>query len=475
MLKEDCTRVRSVRLGLVVGAGAADTDLSTTAAPQPRDPVERGAARAGSVTSALTFDDFADVSHANAGTAVAAARAAESSTVAGAGAGAGVDAGAGAETEETVVVEVAEEGRARQRPGKGETLDDALGGDGAECSGGVVTTAPEDGGQDAAAVSPANANRGGPPPSTDASLSTSHHGDTLWLGPARGSASSRLSGDGGEATADRFTPATTAATAISSTSVAPPGLRPRVAVREGDGTGTNGSSGVGGATPGGNKDDEYDDGAARAQRHPKREGGVGGLGEGEGGGAAEWWREALGPTSRRPVTRRSLVGVGAVGGGTRSAGCIWEQHGGGGGQTSDNNCSIVCGGYSGERRRSRGAAPICGFSTESKQRDLEDFLKRRCVAGGGGAGRRIARFWGIGACRKRVSRLTHTWCRCWVVCYVSQIFFVQEQGCGGADDDCLPRFRHAPLHSGDFSMSTYVVQLLPHSVVSSTVRGTFCR
>ena len=85
--------------------------------------------------------------------------------------------------------------------------------------------------------------------------------------------------------------------------------------------------------------------------------------------AAEWWREAREPSStqQRPVTRRSLVG-----GSSRSAACLsWR-----GGDTR--------GGPSTSRAGRGGAglavAPMCGFSTESKQRRLEGCLKRRCGA-----------------------------------------------------------------------------------------------
>ncbi|CAM9511657.1 unnamed protein product [Pylaiella littoralis] len=118
--------------------------------------------------------------------------------------------------------------------------------------------------------------------------------------------------------------------------------------------------------------------------------------EREGEGAAEWWRGALGPTSRRPVTRRSLISGGVAVGGARNASCTWLQleegkarggraprgesgwshdgmvYGGDGG-----NASGGCGGGGGGPRPWSSAAPICDFSTELKQRNLEEFLNRR--------------------------------------------------------------------------------------------------
>lgn len=292
----------------------------------------------GSVTSALTFDDYAELSHAITNTAVPAEEA-QSSAV----------AGAPAEGEQEV-----------HGLKKGETLDNTLGGGGAECSGGGDTTPSPEDGEDAEEAGEPSSTNGVPPPSAD-------RGDNLGLGPARASMPSRLSSGGRETTTGR-SPSTTAAD---------------VAASEGAGMGQHGSSGVDGATGGDGNNGEHNNGPNRAQRHTEGDE----EGEGEGEGAAEWWREALGPTSRRPVMRRSLVSGGAIGGGTRTAGCISEQQGEGAGQRNDEN-RMVCSGDDGgsssggvERRRSRAAAPICGFSTESKHRNLEDFLKRRCDLG----------------------------------------------------------------------------------------------
>lgn len=363
--KEACT-APVLCVGVVAGA-AAGTDISTTATPQQRAPEERGAARVGSATSTLTVDDDADLSRAN--TALAAAEAG-SSTVA--GAGTGVEEGVGAE--ETAVAEEKEE----QGPKKGETLDNTPG-DGAGCSGGITTTITSAGGQGGAeAVAPAST-EGVPLPSGDAALSTDDGGDTLELGQPRGSTSSRLSSDGRETVTGGFMPAATAATA-STTSDAPRGLRPHAAASEGAGTDKNGSSDIDGATAG---DGDNYTGPAHAQQHPKCGG------EWEGEGVAEWWCEALEPRSRRPITRRSLVSGGAIGGAiggwTRGAGCVRERQEETAGQREGDKRITYDGGDDGgsggsERRRSRTAAPICGFSTESKHRDLEDFLKHRCDA-----------------------------------------------------------------------------------------------
>lgn len=108
---------------------------------------------------------------------------------------------------------------------------------------------------------------------------------------------------------------------------------------------------------------------------------------GEGEVAAAWWRDALAPTSRRPVTRRSLM----CDGGTKSLGCIRGQREEEAARASEPDeysgyrwsvDGMLCGdeGEGGDRRRSATAAPICGFSTESKHRDLGDFLNRRCGA-----------------------------------------------------------------------------------------------
>ncbi|CAN0512582.1 unnamed protein product [Ectocarpus sp. 12 AP-2014] len=137
--------------------------------------------------------------------------------------------------------------------------------------------------------------------------------------------------------------------------------------------------------------DAQDDTGGGGQGEREAEGhGRNGGGEGGGGSAAEWWREALGPTWRRPETRRSLDHGGGVDGrGAPQGTCCtwgpWEEGAGGEcglhersgcGWTSDGT---VQGGEGcrGGRRRASTAAPICGFSTESKQRNLEDFLKRR--------------------------------------------------------------------------------------------------
>lgn len=88
--------------------------------------------------------------------------------------------------------------------------------------------------------------------------------------------------------------------------------------------------------------------------------------EEEGSVVAEWWRDALTPSSRRPITRRSLVG-----GTAENSGCIWGLEGRKGSE-----------GGVGYRTRDYGGrpatAPTCDFSTESKQRGLEGCLQRRC-------------------------------------------------------------------------------------------------
>ncbi|CAM9826954.1 unnamed protein product, partial [Ectocarpus sp. 12 AP-2014] len=130
-------------------------------------------------------------------------------------------------------------------------------------------------------------------------------------------------------------------------------------------------------------------GGGQGEREAERHGRNGG-GEGGGGSAAEWWREAPGPTSRRPETRRSLDHGGGVDGrgAPQGTGCTWgpweEGAGGGCGLHERSGCGwtpdgTVQGseGFRGGRRRASTAAPICGFSTESRQRNLEDFLKRR--------------------------------------------------------------------------------------------------
>ncbi|CBN80497.1 hypothetical protein Esi_0052_0195 [Ectocarpus siliculosus] len=137
-------------------------------------------------------------------------------------------------------------------------------------------------------------------------------------------------------------------------------------------------------------DDQDDTGGGRQGEREGEGHGRNGGGEGGAGSAAEWWCEALGPTSRRPVTRRSLDHSGGVAGrgapqGTGGTWGPWEEDPGGGcGQHERSGCGwtsdgTVQGGegYRGGRRRASAAAPNCGFSTESKQRNLEDFLKRR--------------------------------------------------------------------------------------------------
>lgn len=82
--------------------------------------------------------------------------------------------------------------------------------------------------------------------------------------------------------------------------------------------------------------------------------------------AAEWWREAMLPSSRRPVTRRSLVGAA-----TASCTDLWQDRRGSErdmkGATADANSLDV--------RPS--TAPTCDFGTELKQRGLEGYLQRR--------------------------------------------------------------------------------------------------
>ncbi|CAM9377759.1 unnamed protein product [Scytosiphon promiscuus] len=164
---------------------------------------------------------------------------------------------------------------------------------------------------------------------------------------------------------------------------------------EATGIGTASSSGTLRATiedrdnaPGSHNLDEVVNGGSGGgiASHPASGGDTEEAGGGEG--AAAWWRDALAPTSRRPVTRRSLVCSRAAGGGTRSTGCIrgsrkevgvrvseprehgecrWSVHGTVYGAEASG----------GDRRRSATAAPICGFPTESKHRGLEDFLNRR--------------------------------------------------------------------------------------------------
>lgn len=316
----------------------------------------------GSVTSALTFDDYTDLSHAN--TAAVAAAEAESSTVTGAGAvGAAAEEAAGAAAEQADVAQGHDEGE--EAPGNNSLACGA----GAERSSGLTTT-PGGGRHDAVAVVCATASGVAPHPSADG-------GDTREFGPALASMSPRRSSEDQETTANGPTPATAAAAASTATSGA--------ALSEAAGTGKDGSSGVDGAAAGDCDSDERRNRPGNiAQNNTK----CSGEGEGEGEGAAEWWREALGPTSRRPVTRRSLISGGVIGSGASSAGCIWEQQGGGARREGGVNGMVDSGdgggssGCRGDRRRSRAAAPICGFSTESKHRNLEDFLKRRCDEGG---------------------------------------------------------------------------------------------
>eukprot|EP00752_Nemacystus_decipiens_P010152 g9048.t1 len=350
----------------------AAIDLSTTTTPQKPEPGGRGAARAwvGSVTSALTFDDYTDRSHVNAAIAVAAAEPEPSTVI-------GVQPRAEDGEDEA---KAAEKGDGAQDPDKDEeeVLDNnTLNGEGAGCSGGGgVAATPEDGLR-AAVLEPANVNEV-PRPSAGTMASTGGNDFARELGPTHGSGSPRISNEDRETAADGSTPASTAAATASTTASS-------VAVREGAGKGGDSSSGIGGATAGDGNRDERLSRPASARLHTEECDGAG-----EGGGAAKWWREALGPTSRRPVTRRSMlsgvrdvvVGGGGIGGGTRSTGCIWEWQGDGARLGSDVN-RTVCGGDGGgnggggDRRRSKAAAPICGFSTESKHRNLEDFLKRR--------------------------------------------------------------------------------------------------
>ena len=354
------------------GAGAAaGSDLSTAIPQEQREPNKgRGLARAGSVASALTFEGYADLSHANAAVAVADADVLT------------------AEEEEQEEEQEEEEEAAAARDGKREG---PLGGRGRNKTydAPFVTNEAEDvaahprgvngmaekNGPAVKAPGLANNASGAPPPAAADAMSSAHADNDLESSPPLKSTSPRASSRGREEIAGGSTrPAAGSATAAAhpdsrpdapvreeaparlGTAVAPP----PVAVGRGEECGRSVDDATGGSNAGNDRD---------------LHGGNEGKREREADGAAEWWRDAMGPKSRRPVTRRSLVGGGAAAGvGTRSAGCIL------GGEKERDSCTRTIYGDDGAWRT---AAPICGFSTESKQRNLEDFLKRRYDARGG--------------------------------------------------------------------------------------------
>lgn len=314
----------------MAGVGAAeDTDLSTTATPQQRGPREgRGAARGawGSVASALTFDDSAGVSDGN--REAAATAEAEAARV----------TAAGVATEGTEAAEEEHE--------EGEGLEE------------TVTT-------------------------TSQKLTDTLDPDFICNGPD--DILVDFSGAGNNSSAALRSEQVLPLPTVSGTADAA-----AAAVDAGDKKGGSGVDDV--------IDEEENSNSTRAQHYPPG-GEVAGEEEreGEGGGAAEWWREAMGPTSRRPVTRRSLVSGGVTVGGASNTRCTWAQveEGKGLGEGAPRGefgwgCDgMVCGGDGGDatggggrgggggRRRSNTAAPICGFSTESKHRNLGEFLNRR--------------------------------------------------------------------------------------------------
>ncbi|CAM9678741.1 unnamed protein product [Ectocarpus sp. 6 AP-2014] len=390
------------------------TDLSITAASHKRGRGDgRSAVRAwGSVaTSSLTFDDAAGLSHANGAVAAAATAAASAAGARGGGRGGGED-----RAEEASPMEAQEE--AGKTLEKSDAPKSNLCGDGsgdATCHGGGGT-AESNGGEDPETL-PLAANSGGtqPPVSTTAARPPIRDGDHLevlpprsWTAPPPSSngqniSYTRTSAAAAAAAAAITTPGSAEASADSATETSD-GINASASgggpSRRASGTVTAGATAAAGVKRIGvpafelsrpEDNDDQDDTGGGGQGEREGEGnGRNGWGEGGGGSAADWWREALGPTSRRPVTRRSLDHSGGVAGrgapqGTGGTWGPWEEDTGGGcGQHESSGCGWNSDGTvqgdeecRGGRRRASTAVPICGFSTESKQRNLEDFLKRR--------------------------------------------------------------------------------------------------
>lgn len=390
-------------------------DLSTTSASHERGSGDgRSAVRAwGSVaTSALTFDDAAaGLSHANSAVAAAASAAA-------ARGGGGEDL-----AEEALPIGGAQE-EAGKAPEKSDAPERNLcskdGSGDVSCYGGGGA-AESNGGEDPETLLLA-ANAGGTQSlvSATAARPPSQDGDRLELLPPRSLTATPPSGNGRK-TSHAMTSAVAAAAAATITTPgsdeASADFAPEISdqinpsasdggpLRRAPGTATaeeataaaDGFKRTGVPTcelsrPEDNDSQRDTGGGGQGEREGEEE--RNGGGEGDGGSAAEWWREALGPTSRRPVTRRSLDhgGGGVPGrGAQQGAGRTWgpweEDPRGGCGQHERSGSGwtsngIVQGGEacSGGRRRASTAVPICRFSTESKQRNLEDFLKRRCDA-----------------------------------------------------------------------------------------------
>lgn len=359
---------------------AASTDhLSSTATTQQHGPREgRGTTRAwGSVASALTFDDCADVPP----TLAPAGRETRK---------------AGEETSEAAELETATSGEnprenledRHSTPGS-RRLDEA-----ANCGGGSGIVAEVDDVRPEKLV--ANSD-GIPSASTSAVASPSHGGgDDQKDVPPSPSPGSRFSSNDMDITNGRPSITTAAAATDHSAGSVPSGLEPTTPVHSAEQPisaievatptpkrqTTDGDSGGKDTTP---------EATCRREGHPHSspEDGRDKEGAEEGEVVAAWWRDALAPISQRPVTRRSLVCGGTAGGGTRSTGCIRERreeepavgsdpHEHSGCRWSVDGTVYGGEGDGGERRRSVKTAPICGFSADSKHRDLEDFLNRRC-------------------------------------------------------------------------------------------------
>ncbi len=336
--------------------GATGSDLST-AIPQQREPGRgRGLARAGSVASALTFEDYADQSNVNAAEAVA-----EANVL------------AGAEAEEAVLDGTREERKERNNSIPGAFVTDYL--EDVDANGSPPLPAAA-----AAAAAADTAYSAGVGDGVESNPPLRH------TAPARPSSAGRemtmiTAGSSTQAAAASAPPPATAAASVAAAPavVATTRLVSGSDVPACDGAPTTRGGSAKGCGLGVDDDangENIDPANDRGDR--RRGGGYEGKREREreaDDGAAEWWRDALWPKSRRPVTRRSLVGGGgggtAGGVGTRSAVCILE----GGERGREKVARTVCGGDGGAWRT---AAPICGFSTESKQQNLEDFLKRRC-------------------------------------------------------------------------------------------------
>ncbi|CAM9417152.1 unnamed protein product, partial [Ectocarpus fasciculatus] len=372
-------------------------DLSTTATSHKRGRGDgRSAVRAwGSVaTSALTVDDAAGLSHANSAVEAAAAAAAAA--------------------------------RARGEGG-GQDLaeEEAYSGDVVTCHhGGGGAAAESNGGEDPETPLAAATNSGGGTQPPASARPPSRDGDHLEPLPPRswtpalppssnGRKISHTSASAAAAAAAAAVTVTTPCSAEASADSAPENLDRinasasdggplRTAATSGTVTTAEDATAAAGVKRTGvptfelssrpeDNDARHDTGWGGQGEREGEEGRNGG-GEGDGGTAAEWWREALGPTSRRPVTRRSLDNGGGVAGrgtqqGTGYTWGPWEEdtrgrcgqlERSGSGWTSNGMVQGGGGeGCSGGRRRASTAAPICGFSTESKQRNLEDFLKRR--------------------------------------------------------------------------------------------------